>query len=61
MDWSEFDQDAIQLGKQVGIEVSNIEDLEEKLTEMNLILCLDVTDGSWIVVNSDNEILAKVE
>jgi hypothetical protein len=55
-----LDLEAIELGKQLSIEVYSIEELDSKLAEMDLVLGLDM-DGSWVVLNSENEILAKVE
>jgi len=55
-----LDLEGIELGKQLGINVSSLEELDTQLCEMDLVLSLD-QNASWVVLNSKNEILAKVE
>ncbi len=55
-----LDLEGIELGKQLGIVVSSLDELAIKVEENNMILTLD-EDMSWVVINSANEILAKVE
>lgn len=61
MSTKEFDKDACQIGKQLNIEVSSMDELEVKLEEMNLALGLNMKTGAWVVFNSNQEVLAEVE
>jgi hypothetical protein len=55
-----LDIEGIELGKKLGISVSSLDELADEVEKMNLILALD-ENMSWVVINSANEILAKVE
>jgi hypothetical protein len=54
-----LDLEGIELGKQLGIVVSSLDELADKVEKMNLILALDEY-ASWVVINSENEILATL-
>lgn len=57
---NKLDKEAIELGKQLNLEVSSIDELADLLDEMSLILGMD-SNGAWVVLNSSKEVLAKVE
>jgi hypothetical protein len=55
-----LDLEGIELGKQLNIVVSSIDELSDKLEDMGLMLGMDPS-GSWVVLNTEKEVLAKVE
>jgi hypothetical protein len=54
-----LDLEGIELGKQLGIVVSSLDELADKVEKMNLILALN-ENAAWVVINSENEILATL-
>lgn len=56
---NDFDADGIALGKMLGFEVDMWDEFQEKIEEMNLKIGLDI-DGSWVVIDSENNVLAQL-
>ena len=56
---NDFDADGIALGKMLGFEVDTWDEFVEKIEVMNLKLGLDI-DGSWVVIDSMNSVLAQL-
>jgi len=57
---NQINKEAIELGKQLNLKVSSMDELADLLDEMGLILGMD-SSGAWVVLNSSKEFLAKVE
>jgi hypothetical protein len=56
---NDFDSDGIALGTQLGLQVSTWDEFIEKIEAMNLTIGL-YQNGDWVVVDSNQNVLATL-